>query len=79
MTDLAVVRLEVPERQHAMAKALRSLADQAERGELLEVVVVYRTADNQSGSYQSHTASRTQMAGALLNAAVRRLGYVEGE
>jgi hypothetical protein len=73
----SIVELPTPERQVELAKALRDMADQAERGELLEAVVVYRTSDGKTGNYQSNTQSRARMAGALLDAAIRRLGYLD--
>lgn len=59
------------------AGILRDMAGQAERGEIVSVCVLYERPDGTIGNWQSTTRSRTKMAGALLDAAVRRLGYQE--
>lgn len=60
------------------ADILREMAGQAERGEVVAIVVVSEHADGSISNWQSGAMSQTKMAGALLDAAVRRLGYVEG-
>lgn len=59
------------------AEILRGMADQAERGEVVSVCVLYERPDGAIGNWQSGCQSRTRMAGALLEAAVRRLGFAE--
>lgn len=59
------------------AEILRDMAAQAERGEVISVTVMYERPDGSVGNWQSGTQSRLRMAGALLDAAVRRLGYVD--
>lgn len=61
------------------AEILRDMADQAERGDVVSVCVLYERPDGTIGNWQSGTTSRTRMAGALLDAAVRRLGYIDEE
>lgn len=57
------------------AEILRDMAAQAERGEIVSVCVLYERPDATIGNWQSGTTSRTRMAGALLEAAVQRLGF----
>ncbi len=59
-----------------IAGNLRQLADQAIEGEIVEVVVVFRTKDGDSGHYQSASEGYRYMAGAMLEAACERLGFV---
>jgi hypothetical protein len=59
------------------AEILRDMASQAERGEIVSVCVLYERPDGAIGNWQSGTRSQTRMAGALLDAAIRRLGYAE--
>lgn len=59
------------------ADILRDMAGQAERGEIVSVSVVFERPDGSVGNWNSGTRSKLKMAGALLDASVRRLGYVE--
>jgi hypothetical protein len=61
------------------ADILRTMAGQAERGEIISVTVMYERPDGSVGNWQSATNSRLRMAGALLDAAVRRLGYLDAD
>lgn len=61
------------------AEILLDMAEMAEQGEIVSVTVVYESKDGSIRNWQSGSTSVTRMAGALLDAAVRRLGYVEGE
>ncbi len=60
------------------AEILRDMATQAEKGDVISVTVLYERPDGTIGNCQSGTRSRMRMAGALLDAAVRRLGYEDG-
>ncbi len=59
------------------SEILREMAAQADRGEIVCVTVLYERPDGSIGNWMSGTKSQTRMAGALLDAAIRRLGYVE--
>ncbi len=56
------------------ADALRKLADLADAGEIVSITVVYVKTDGTSDEYQSSTINKHQVAGALLAAAMRRVG-----
>lgn len=78
---MSVVNLKTIPRQNAeeAAECLRNLAALAEKG---EVIAVTGIAENSTGGYfqfGSSTMSRLQTAGALLEAAVKRLGFGEVE
>lgn len=75
----AVVQLaaERPTAKQA-AEILRDMAAMAERGDIVAVTVVYENRDGGIQNWQSGATSVNKMAGALLDAAIRRLGYVEG-
>lgn len=72
---LATTRGAAPE----CASILRDMAGQADRGEIVSVTVLYERPDGSVGNWMSGTKSQTRMAGALLDAAIRRLGYMEAD
>lgn len=59
------------------AEILLDMAGMAERGEIVAVSVVYERTDGSIENWHSATSTASKMAGALLDAAIRRLGYVE--
>lgn len=73
---MSIIKLAAQRNCTECAEILRDMAGQAERGEVVSVCVLYERPDGTIGNWQSASRSRTSMAGALLDAAVRRLGYV---